>query len=161
MRQALESFGYVVVVHRIGRPQHFIDVLAGDTITQFDYVIIACHGADNGAIIMPELGDSVYYSDEPRGNFGPQEIGRYLALKDTCIIGYGCFLGQKDAAKAFAKNHNVYIAPKDEVDGSSGLVFIILLFCYLACSKHKMDIKAAYKKVSKLDSEIGLFMYYE
>lgn len=146
-------------MYGVGRPQHFIDILSGKTIIPFDFMIITCHGEPNGEIIMPELSEEIYFPDEPRGNFGFFEINKYLALKDTCIIGFGCYLGNENMAKAFVNNNNnIYIAPKDAIDGDSGLVFIILLFYYLSSQKYEFDIKIAYKKASSLDDETKLFI---
>ena len=161
LRQALEYFGYLVVMYKVGRPQHFIDILSGKTIMPFDYMIISCHGEhdkQNGEIVMPELGEDIYFPDEPRGNFGLNEIDKYLTLKDTCIICTGCATGHEDMAKAFAKNNNIYIAPNDYIEGDSDLVFVVLLFYYLCSNIHGLDIETAYKKASLLDSETSLYI---
>jgi len=53
----------------IGRPNDFIDVLKNNNLCfNFDCVVLSCHG-DNGKIKMPVLGDSIYESNEPRGDF--------------------------------------------------------------------------------------------
>ena len=160
LRQTTEWFGYIVVIYRIGRPQHFIDILEGKTITQFDFIIISCHGQhgkQNGEIIMPELGEDVYLPDEPRGNFGCNEINKYLALKDTCIINLGCTTGHEDMCNAFAKNGNTYIAPADYIEGNSALAFAVMFFYYIA--QHGDSFETAYKKASAIDSEANLFVF--
>ena len=157
LRQSLENFGYLVVMYGVGRPQHLIDILAGKTIAKFDFIIISCHGEENGEIIMPELSEDIYFPDEPRGNFGFSEINKYLDLKDTCIIGSGCSLGHEDMARAFAKNNNIYIAPTDEIEGNSALIFVVLFFYYHS-SQCGFDIESAYKKASSLDAETNLYI---
>jgi len=154
LRQVLESYGYLVVMYGVGRPQHFIDILAGRMITKFDFMVIECHG-DDGDIIMPELAEHIYFPDEPRGNFGVEEIDKYLALADTCIINTGCSTGVEDMAEAFAKNNNIYIAPNDDIAGDSGLVFVVLFFYYLT---RGFDIETAHKKASSLDDETNLYV---
>ena len=156
LRHVLESFGYLVVMYWVGRPQHFIDILAGKMITKFDFIVIKCHG-DDGDIIMPELAEHIYFPDEPRGNFGFNEINKYLALEDTCIINTGCSTGVETMAKAFVKNNNIYIAPNNDIEGDSGLVFVVLFFYYLS-SKYDLDIETAHKKASSLDSETNLYV---
>ena len=155
LRQSIEFLGYVVVMYLVGRPQHFIDILSGDTITQFDFIIISCHG-DDGEIIMPELGEDIYFPNEPRKNFGFNEIDKYLSLENTCIINLGCSTGNENMSKAFAKNNNIYIAPTDEEEGDSGFIFTVLLFYCIA--RYGFDIETAYKKASSIDSETNLFM---
>ena len=162
LRHTLEDFGYFVIVYGVGRPQDLIDILQGNTITKFDFIIISCHGEENGDLIMWELGEDIYFPDEPRGNyFGFNEVNKYLALTDTCIIGLGCYLGHEDMAKAFAKNNNIYIAPTDAVD-SGGLVFTILFFYYLSekiySTQCGFDIETAYKKASAVDAMTGSFI---
>jgi len=155
IRQALEQFGYLVVMYKIGRPQHFIDILAGKMTVSFDFIILSCHGVEgehNGEILMTELCEDVYFPTEPRGNFGFKEIDKYLALKNTCIINIGCSTGNDIMAKAFAKNNNIYIAPIDDING--GFIFVALFFYYL---NSDIDIETAYYKASSLDAETGLF----
>jgi len=154
-RQALESFGYFVVMYLVGRPQHFIEILSGKTIIPVDYIIIACHGDDN-RIIMTELGEDIYFPDEPRGNFGFNEIDKYLSLKDTCIISTGCSTGNEVMAKSFVKNNNIYIAPTEDI--YTGFIFVVLFFYYLCSEIHGFDIETAYKKASSIDSDTGSFV---
>jgi hypothetical protein len=148
-------------MYGIGRPQDLIDILEGKMITKFDFIIISGHGEENGEIIMDELGEDIYFPDEPRGNFGFNEVNKYLTLADTCIIGLGCYFGNEDMAKAFAKNNNIYIAPTDAVD-SGGLVFVILFFYYISekiySTQCGFDIETAYKKATSVDTMTGLFV---
>jgi len=160
-RQTLESFGYFVVMYGIGKPQDLMDILEGKMITKFDYIIISGHGEENGEIIMDELGEDIYFPDEPRGNFGYNEINKYLKLTDTCIIGLGCYYGHEDMAKAFAKNNNIYIASTIATDNGA-LVFAILFFYYLSekiySTQCGFDIETAYKKAAAVDAMTGSFV---
>jgi hypothetical protein len=101
------------------------------------------------------LAEQIYYPDEPRNNFGFNEIDKYLEIKDTCIINAGCSTGVGDMWKAFVKNNNIYIAPNDDIEGDSDLVFIILFFYY---QTRGFDIETAYEKASSLDSHTGLYV---
>ena len=161
LRHTLETFGYLVVMYGVGRPQDLIDILAGKMIIKFDFIIISGHGEENGDIIMSELGEDIYFPNEPRGNFGFNEVNKYLTLTDTCIIGLGCWFGHEDMAKAFARNNNIYIAPTDAI-GNGGLVFTILFFYYhsekIYSSECGFDIETAYEKASAIDADTGLFV---
>jgi len=154
LRQAAECFGYSVLKYGIGRPQDFIDIISGK-IPHVDCIIISCHGGDSG-IVMPKLGQDIYLSSEPQGDFGALEIDKYLALKDTCIVNLGCATGAEDMARAFTKNNNTYIAPVDYVEGSSSLIFAISLLYH--ASQNGFDIADSYRKASSTDSETGLFV---
>ena len=154
LRHVLESFGYLVVMYWVSRPRHFIDLLQGKMITKFDFIIIDSHG-DDGKIVMPELGEDIYYPDEPRGNFGVNEISKYLTWKDTCVIINGCSTGTEDMAKVFVKNNNIFLAPDDYIEGDSDLIFVVLFFYYLT---RGFDIETAYKKASSLDDETGMYI---
>lgn len=64
IRSVLEYFGYIVTMYNIGRPQDYFDVFGGKLYFNYDYLIIGCHG-DNGRIIVPILGENVYYPKNP------------------------------------------------------------------------------------------------
>ena len=85
LRQSLEAFGYFVAIKYIGRPNDFLSVLKGELIFEPDCLILSCHG-DEGEIVMPVLGESVYESDEPRGNLTASDIDNYLKLQGKLIL---------------------------------------------------------------------------
>lgn len=153
IRQTLEYFGCSVLVKYVGRPQDFIDVLRGDLLFEADCVIISCHGED-GEIVMPVLGESVYTQSEPRGNFGVAEIENYCRIKDKLIINTGCTTGNKQMAKAFAKE-NTYIAPDDYVEGNSALMFVLRFFYELL--QNEKSTEEAFQIAGAMDEETKLF----
>ena len=131
IRQCLEWFGYDVLKCNIGRPIDFIKVLSGDYFAEYKYLIISCHEID-GEIIMPELQESVYTADEPKGNFGAHEISKYIKLEGKIIINTGCSTGSSDEMKkAFVSSSNFYISPSGDPQGNSSLFFVVSLFYYL------------------------------
>lgn len=67
IRSVLEYFGYIVIMYNIGRPQDYFDIFGGKQNFNYDYLIIGCHG-DGGKIIVPILGENVYYPNECRNN---------------------------------------------------------------------------------------------
>lgn len=82
-------------------------------------------------LLWPVLGEEVYEKEEPRGNFSSEEIRKYINLTGKLILNLGCSTGNPAMAEAFSEN-NVYIAPKDDVDGNSALLFTIQLFYEIA-----------------------------
>lgn len=157
LRQTLEYMNFFVGMKNIGRPKDFIDVLTGASPFEPDYIIISCHG-DDGNIIMPVLGESVYLKDEPRGDFSCKEITQFLNISGKTIINLGCTTGRSDLAAAFSKN-NTYIAPKDYIEGNAALFFTIKLFYELI--SRPCDIKTAYLAARETDDETRLFCMYQ
>ena len=153
LRQALESFGYLVILKGIGRPKDLTDILEGTYPVDFDYLILSCHG-ENGAIIMPFLAENIYLLDEHPGNFSGEQIARHLALSGKVIVSSGCTTGGDALCKAFSRA-NLYIAPIDYVEGNAAVFFVIHLFYELAKGK---ALHEAFEQAQKTDEETKLFV---
>ncbi|MEH6942267.1 delta-aminolevulinic acid dehydratase, partial [Bacillus sp. JJ722] len=111
----------------IGRPKDFIDVLSGeDRDNKIDYLFLSFHG-DEGRFCMPELDESVYEADEPRGEFlDIQAIRKNADLKGIHVITTGCTLGEEQLAKVFLESGcKTYIGPNDYIDGNAALMFVV------------------------------------
>lgn len=61
-------------------------------------------------------------------------------------------------AETFSKN-NFYIAPKDDVDGNSALLFAIQLFYKIA--QNKKTVFDAYCSVKRIARETDLFDFFQ
>lgn len=153
LRQTLESMNYFVYIKNIGRPRDFTNVLAGKLPFDPDCIIISCHG-HNGKIMMPVLQDSLYKTDEPKGDFSSEEINRFIDISGKVIINLGCTTGSKALADAFSAN-NIYIAPRGYIEGNAALFFAVRLFYELTSRKY--DIKYAYLSAKETDDETRLF----
>ena len=156
MRGVLECFGYLVTLYPIGRPQDYFDVLGEKISLDYDYLIIGCHG-DNGKIIVPILGEYVYYPDECRTNLGYAELAGKVKIADKIVICTGCSTGKGELFKAFTECNNTFIAPIDDIEGTSDLLFVIELFYHL--SNHK-SLKESCALASKTDKETALYKMY-
>ena len=156
LRQALEVFGFFVATKYVARPNDLIDILEDKIPFPWDYLIISCHG-ENGAIIMPLLGESIYKPDEPRGNFSAAEIERCCKLFGKTILSLGCTTGQETIASVFAKG-NQYIAPTDYVAGNSALYFAVRFFYEIA--QNGCTVHDAWQLAANTDKETGYFAYY-
>ncbi len=84
VRSVLEYFGYIVIMYNIGRPQDYFDIFSGKQNFNYDYLIIGCHG-DDGKIIVPILGENVYYPNECRNNIGYEELQGLVKIKDKTV----------------------------------------------------------------------------
>ncbi len=153
LRQVLESFGLFVAIKYIGRPNDFADILAGKLPMDADALIFSCHG-DDGAFVMPVLGDNVYLPGELRGNFSAKEIKAYLSLENKLILSLGCTTGCKDMSEVFSEN-NTYIAPRDYVEGRSALFFAVKFFYELL--QNSRSVKEACLLAKQTDGETDLF----
>lgn len=156
MRGVLECFGYLVTLYPIGRPQDYFDVLGEKISLDYDYLIIGCHG-DNGKIIVPVLAEDVYFPDECRSNLGYAELWGKVSIHDKTVICTGCSTGKGELYKAFTARNNTFIAPIDDIEGTSDLLFVIELFYHL--SNHK-SLKESCALASKTDKETALYKMY-
>ena len=100
IRSVLEYFGYIVTMYNIGRPQDYFDVFVGKQNFNYDCLIIGCHG-DGGKIIVPILGENVYYPNECRNNIGYEELRGLVKIKDKTVICTGCTTGAGELYKEF------------------------------------------------------------
>ncbi|WP_068783651.1 delta-aminolevulinic acid dehydratase [Paenibacillus phocaensis] len=159
IRSTLEYFGARVFTYWIGRPSDFISVLTGgDIYSNTDYIILSFHGTD-GKFVMPELGEDVYEADEPRGNFGPNEIRRFASMKGKVVIANGCTLGMPETAEAFLNaGCATYIAPDDFPNGSMGLMFVLRLFYEII--ENKKDVKEAFHLTQSMDNEMRMYRFF-
>lgn len=153
LRQALESFGWFVITKYIGRPSDLIDTLGGRLPLEPDFLVLSCHG-ENGGILMPELDESVYREDEPRGSFSAAHVAHHLRLSHKVILNLGCSTGTPPLSDAFALD-NTYIAPTGDVEGASALMFAIRFFYELA--QNGRSIPDACRLARTIDQETALF----
>lgn len=155
IRQALESFGCLVLTKYIGRPNDLIAVLNGKIPFDPDVVILSGHGED-GTIVIPVLADPVYTEHEPKGNFSSAEITRYLKLTGKTIISTCCTTGAEDLSAVFSKK-NVYIAPADYIEGNAVLLFLVDFFYQII--QRKLPVEDAWNHAHSLDTETALFTF--
>ena len=156
IRSVLEYFGYIVIMCNIGRPQDYFDIFSGKQNFNYDYLIIGCHG-DNGRIIVPVLGENVYYPNECRNNIGYEELRGLVKIKDKTVICTGCTTGAGELYKEFNRNNNTFVAPTDYIEGNGSLLFIVNLFYHLSKGS---SFKDSFAIASAIDSETKLYNFY-
>ena len=155
LRQVLESFGCLVLIQYIGRPNDFISVLIGATPFDPDVVILSCHGED-GRIIMPVLDDSIYAANEPKGNLSSDKISKHLKLTKKTIINTGCTTGSADLVGVFGRD-NSYIAPASYIEGNAVLLFMVDFFYQML--QNKYSAYDAWNHAKALDKETAQFVF--
>jgi hypothetical protein len=159
IRQTAEYFGFQVIIKHLGRPNDFIQILAGQDqlLNSLKIWIFSVHGGE-GQFLLPELDDSVYEPNEPRGKLGATHIRSIAKLKKQTIINTGCTLGHQDLAQAFlSTGAKAYIGVNDYVEGNASLLFVHRLLYELA---NKVKLPTAFKKASKIDQETALFQLF-
>ena len=156
IRSVLEYFGYIVIMCNIGRPQDYFDIFSGKQIFNYDYSIIGCHG-DDGKIIVPILGENVYYPNECRNNIGYEELQGLVKIKDKTVICTGCTTGAGELYKEFNRNNNIFVAPTDYIEGNGSLLFIVNLFYHLS---NGLSFKDSFAIASSIDTETKLYKIY-
>ena len=156
VRGAAEVFGASVYYYPVGRPDDFLRLLAGETgFPRADATVFCMHGED-GAFLMPVLGEDVYFADEPRGAIGPALIRDVLRLEDTVILSTACTTGAEETAAVFRGRGNVYAAPTGYVEGSAALMFAVrFLYEFLAAGT---DPRTAAALAASVDAETGMFI---
>ena len=155
VRGAAETFGASVYYYPVGRPLDFLAVLTGDTgFPPADVTVLSMHG-DDGAFLMPPLGEDVYEPEEPRGPVGPDIIRKALRLEDTVLLSTACTTGREDTAAIFRERGNVWAAPSGYAEGSAALMFVVrFLYEYLAKGT---DPRRAVKYAASADGETAMF----
>ena len=156
VRSVLEYFGYIVIMYNIGRPQDYFDIFIGKQNFNYDYLIIGCHG-DDGKIIVPILGENVYYPNECRNNIGYEELQGLVKIKDKTVICTGCTTGAGELCKEFNRNNNIFVAPTDYIEANCSLMFIVNLFYHLS---NGLSFKDSFAIASAIDSETKLYKIY-
>lgn len=159
LRAALENFGAKVDMHWIGRPNDLIHLLSGRNRGEIDYLLLSFHG-EEGAFIMPELGEDVYEDEEPRDTaFRADEIKQYAFLKGIHVISTGCTLGEKNLADAFLDaGATSYTAPDDYIDGNAAFIFVLTMLYELM--NNTKTVRAAFDRARSIDEETKLFQLY-
>lgn len=159
IRQAVESFEGTVIHEVIGRPSRFIDFLSGETYLSSDFIVFCFHGVE-GKFCLPELGEDIYFDDEPQGNFGADEIREYSKIKTPLILNLGCTLGNQTLADSFLANTcDTYIGATDYIDMTSSNFFAIRFFYELY--QNKRSAKEAFAISRQTDAETMLFEWYK
>ena len=155
IRAAAEWFGASVFWFPVGRPLDFLDVLGGKTgYPDADMTVLSFHGED-GAFLMPELGEEIYREDEPRGPVGAELIRSRLRLTDTVVLSTACGTGSAETAAAFRERGNYYAAPSEEVEGAAALMFAVR-FLYERLAKGASPEEAG-RLAASADGETALF----
>lgn len=142
LRNVLECFNYRVEMHRVGSRPQFIEILRGN-IPTFRYVVLSCHGDENGLVIPYQNPVSA------------TELAHVAHLPGHLVVSLGCMTGTETLAQAFLDGGcEAYIAPTDDVDANAALLFAMHLFYFLAATR---SLSEAVEESRKHDAECSRF----
>ncbi|MGN1345229.1 MAG: hypothetical protein ACI4V1_00465 [Eubacteriales bacterium] len=156
LRAALESFGASVLIQYLGRPDDFLNLLRGHVPFTPDVLLFCGHGED-GEFLMPELAPELYRDGEPH-RISARDVRANLRLSPALCISTACTTGTLAMAAAFTEHGTAYLAPRDYIEGSAALFFVIHLF-YLHLA-HAMPLSEAASAAKRTDTETGWMVWY-
>ncbi|MGI6781405.1 MAG: delta-aminolevulinic acid dehydratase [Acholeplasmataceae bacterium] len=137
----------------IGRPNDFIEELNN---SNSKYIILSDRGLSK-QFNMPELGEDVYETNEPN-NIISEVIKEKINIRKKVIIFTACSTGSEELAKEFINKQNIYIAPRDDIEGPASLLFVIRFFYeHLVMNK---SIKESFNIVRENDNETNLYKLF-
>ena len=143
LRAMLEIYNYRVTTHWIGSRTELVMLLDGSLPLEDEFVILACHGDEQG-IVVP---------GEP--HLTAQDVAERAKLQDKTVLSLGCKTGAPDFRQAFQRaGTDAYVAPSDYPDGNTALVFAAV-FCY-ELSKGT-NVAEAIQKAASVDDETAMF----
>ncbi|HMQ63279.1 MAG TPA: hypothetical protein PKE06_21525 [Flavilitoribacter sp.] len=158
IRAALEYFGFRVLFIPVARPNDLIAVLNRSALYPDVSDLILCAHGDEGEIIMPELHDSVYRPDEPRGNWDAGRLRAVVRLPEFRVLTTACTLGDEATARAFLDGGcREYIAPLGYIEGNATLVFVVHFYYRIASGAAGAE---AWNSAKSLDEETGLYTFW-
>ncbi len=156
LRSAAECWGARVTASWIGNSGQIVDDLSGRP--GHDLIIICGHG-EAGALLLPELHESVKHKYPYDGRITGEQFRDFVDLDNTSLLNLACYSGQEKLARTFLDcGANPYIAPVDAPDGNATLMFA-LGFLYEVLAKQQSIMQAA-QTAANYDDDRAMFRSY-
>lgn len=134
LRDFLEMLNCVVLVHFIGAPNDFLQVI-GQTEGVAPIIIIAGHGSNEGLYFgeyTPSIDVSALIDEYMPANV----IKQHCKLHHTTILSLTCNGGDNALADAFQTGEAVtYIGTQEQPYAAATIVFVTNLFFNLQCKQ--------------------------
>lgn len=149
LRAMLECYGARVNYYPVGQARHLTAALREAAAP---FLILACHG-DNGAVILPSLGEPLCRFQPFPENLGPAEVSRHARLRDQVVIVTGCGTGTEAMAAAFRSvGATAYLAPTSSPMGYAPVFALAYLFYELT---EERGLAEAVAKLQSHDRELA------
>ena len=158
IRTLLEQFNIVTLMHSVGTPGDFLQVI-GQEIAPPPYLIISAHG-DDGGIVFGEYVEEIDVSSLEDEVMTPPVIAEAVRLPGTVIINTACSGGLPSAGKAFLRGGaKAYIAADEDVSGEATALFLVHFFHKLT-KNPDTTVEAAWEHAASYDEESRLYRLY-
>ena len=142
-------------MYNIGRPQDYFDVFGGKLYFNYDYLIIGCHG-DGGKIIVPILGENVYYPNECRNNIGYEELQGSVKIRIKPLYAPDVPQVPEIYAKRLIEITISLLLLR--IISKATAVCCLLWTCFIICPTDRVLKTAA--GANSIDSETQLYNFY-
>ncbi|WP_052807213.1 hypothetical protein [Risungbinella massiliensis] len=156
IRTLLEQLNVVTLLHAIGTPNDFLQVISQEE-TAPPYLIISAHG-DEGGLIFGEYIEEIDASSLQDGIMRPSVIAETICLPGTVVINTACSAGVKEAGEAFMNGEiQAYIAADEDITGETTSLFLMHYF-------HRVlkgdSVEEAWEHAASYDEESRLYRLY-
>jgi hypothetical protein len=156
IRTLLEQLNIVTLLHTIGTPNDFLQVI-GQEEEAPPFLVISAHG-DQGGLIFGEYIDEIDVSSLQNGVMYPSTIAEAIRLPGTVVINTACSAGVKEAGVAFMKGEiQAYIAADEDVTGETTALFLMHFFHQLVNGR---SVEEAWEHAAAYDEESRLYRLY-
>lgn len=155
LKATLENYGIKTNYFPAALADHLKKVLGGRGYAKAPYLIIAAHGAEQeGSLSMDSLADELAATQDFHGKMTPEDLSRFVNVKDKVVINTACVGGEKELAKVFTEKGGAkaYIAETSSPFHYVSFLFPTLLFYFLTNYKD-IDLKEALERVRAADPE--------
>lgn len=157
LRSALEYWGVKVNLYLIGKPQDFVDLLAGGNLSKC--VFISSHGDDKG-FLFQELAEEVAKGQPFNEILDSEKLSSFLRLDNNIVVSNACKTGVDEFGNIFlSKGAKYFIAPEDYPEGDASLIFAVNFYYWLFVKN--LNVEEAFEKAKNMDSETSMFQLFK
>ena len=156
LREVAERFSATVDFVGIGETRDVIETL--NASPGLALVVLCSHGKD-GAMLMPELEESLASQQPFQGPLTPDHVRRHLKLRGCRLLCTGCSTGVAEMGAAFLDaGCEWFVAPDGYPDGAETFMFTTR-FLYLLLHRG-MNVGDAVEMARRDDNDRGVFRLY-
>lgn len=156
LRTSLESFGIKVNIFGAAQGRHVVKVLGGNEYAKAPYLLICAHGGEEdgyihmGSELVGELAEAQPFNK----NMTPDDLEKFVNVKDKVVINVACVGGEKKLADVFINKGGAtaYIADTSSPFGYSSALFPTLLF-YFMTNYTELTLLQAFERAKSADTD--------
>ncbi|QQS64678.1 hypothetical protein IPO96_03840 [Candidatus Saccharibacteria bacterium] len=155
LKATLENYGIKTNYFPAALAEHLKKVLGGSDYAKAPYLIIAAHGAEQeGSLHMDTLADELAATQDFHGQMTPEDLSKFVDVKDKVVINVACVGGEKELAKVFIEKGGAkaYIAETSSPFHYVSSLFPTLLFYFLT-NYTNLSLAEAFERAKAADAE--------